>query len=454
MAKKILSVTLLTLALVCALTSCGECEHVWGKWETEKSATCTNSGTQSRTCTECGEIQTETITATGHAFSEWSVVKNATCTEAGTKERTCTCGARETEKIAATGHSYGEWEIIQDATCIISGTKERVCICGQKEMKLILAKGHHTYGDWITIQNATCTEYGIEECICFCGERTERSILPFHKFVGSSCSVCGAKKPSTGLKFESIVGGYKVTGIGTCTDTDLVIPSIYNGAPVLEIGNRAFWQCENLVSVTIPDSVQKLGNSAFCNCNSLASITMGNGITTIQDDAFSLCNNLEEVHISDLASWCRIDFKSFSANPFYYEANLYLNGALVKELTIPEGITTINNYAFYKCKSITSVIVPDGVTKIGEYAFRGCSRLSSVILSDTVEIVKERAFYCDNLSTLYLGNGLTDIERYAFYCGKLKIVYYNGTKSEWDNIFIDSAAFSHTTIYFNIEQPK
>ena len=100
-----------------------------------------------------------------------------------------------------------------------------------------------------------------------------------HDYANGYCSICNTRKPSEGLKYILSYNKlyYTVTGIGTCTDSDLIIPSVYEGLPVKEIGDSAFKKCTSLTSVTIPDNVTKIGYYAFSGCTSLTSITLGNG---------------------------------------------------------------------------------------------------------------------------------------------------------------------------------
>jgi hypothetical protein len=159
-----------------------------------------------------------------------------------------------------------------------------------------------------------------------------------------------------------------------CTGlTSIEIPS-----SVTSIGNNAFHYCTGLTSITIPNSVTSIGDNAFKNCTELTSITIPNSVTSIGSSAFEYCTGLKEVHISDLAAWCNISFGSSNANPLYYAKNLYLNNELITELTIPNSVTSIGDYAFEGCTGLTSVTIPNSITYIGYRAFLGCTSLEKV----------------------------------------------------------------------------
>ena len=82
-----------------------------------------------------------------------------------------------------------------------------------------------------------------------------------------------------------------------------------------------------------------IGADVFKNNTSLTSVVIPNSVTSIVDGAFSVCSGLKEVHISDLSAWCGISFGNYSANPLCNAHNLYLNGELVTDLVIPDGVT-------------------------------------------------------------------------------------------------------------------
>ena len=186
----------------------------------------------------------------------------------------------------------------------------------------------------------------------------------------------------TGL--TSITIPSSVTSIGGsafqgCTGlTSITIPN-----SVTSIGWGAFRDCTGLTSVTIPDSVTSIGESAFYNCRGLTSVTIGNSVTNIGDRAFSGCSGLTSVHISDIAKWCATSFGDYDANPLMYAHDLYVNGVLVKDLIIPDSVTSIGDGAFYGCSGLTRVTISKNTTSIGEGAFGFCGNLQYVLYDDT-----------------------------------------------------------------------
>ncbi len=206
-------------------------------------------------------------------------------------------------------------------------------------------------------------------------------------------------------KLNDITIANSVINIGKyafCDCDSLTRITLTNG--VMSIGDEAFAYCRKLTSVTIPDSVTNIGDRAFYYCSGLTSITIGNSVTSIGDDAFYDCSSLTRVNISDIAAWCAISFASKSSNPLRFAEKLYLNGSLVTELVIPDGVTSIEDFAFYYCSSLTNIVIPNSVTSIGNEAFVLCSNLKNMTIGNGVTSIGEDAFSGIRLSNVRISD--------------------------------------------------
>ena len=151
---------------------------------------------------------------------------------------------------------------------------------------------------------------------------------------------------------------YSVTGIGECTATDLVIPSVFNGLPVKEIGQNAFFNCTNITSVTIPDGIWEIGGGAFQGCNSLTSVTIPESVTWLWDHAFKDC--------TDLASL------SLPSSLDYLGSETFRNCTSLTSISLPESLNErgyLGDYLFENCTSLTSIHIPSGIKSIGMHVF-------------------------------------------------------------------------------------
>ena len=171
-------------------------------------------------------------------------------------------------------------------------------------------------------------------------------------------------------------------------------------------------------------SVTSIHSEAFSFCSALTSVSIPSSMTWIKYSAFIFCRNLTSVYISDIAAWCSIDFTNYASNPLAYGAELYLNGQVIKDLTIPDNVTKIGAYAFSGCSSLTSVTIPGGVTSIEGWTFSDCISLTSVSIPSSVTSIGGSAFLgCSSLTSVTIPGSVTSIEGYAFcLCSSLTSV--------------------------------
>ena len=222
--------------------------------------------------------------------------------------------------------------------------------------------------------------------VTFPASMTDFSSLNFEKCTSLNAIHIKDLKVWLNTKFEGIAPVYRYNPLYYAkhlfvNDTevkDLVIPE---GVSV--INDFAFYGCEGLTSVTFPEGVTTIGSFAFSGCTGLTSVTIPKSLTYIGGRAFSGCTALNAVHISDVAAWCAIPFlDSKGSNPLALAGHLFMNGQEVKDLVIPEGVTSIGAYAFYGCTDLTSVTIPTTLRNVGEEAFDYNTSLSSVHIKD------------------------------------------------------------------------
>lgn len=180
---------------------------------------------------------------------------------------------------------------------------------------------------------------------------TSLPLMNANTVFASGIATASEEKTTEGFEFAISEGTASVIGYNG-TDTDVVIPAEYQGYPVTSIGDYAFFRCESLKSINIPDSVVTIGEGAFYRCSSLISINLPNGITSI------------------------------------------------KEVT------------FYSCSSLTNIIIPDSVTSIGESAFEYCSNLKSITIPESVTYIGWKSICSGNGLTIYCTAG-SCAEQYA-----------------------------------------
>ena len=280
----------------------------------------------------------------------------------------------------------------------------------------------HSFGEWTTLEAATCTEEGSRQRSCStCSEiETEAISAAGHKYVDQICATCNKpERYSEGLEFRANEDGTcVVSGLGTCTDTELFIPpTTPEGAIVTGIGSLAFYNCGSLTRFVLPDTITSIGYGAF----------------------------LGTAYYEEQSNW---------ENGVLYLGNclIEVKGTVSGVYTVKAGTTMLADEAFYNCKSVTGVEFPDSVTSIGKKAFYGCSSLASIEIPDGVKKIGDSMFeWCEGLKSIVIPNGVTMIGNSAFlYCQSLTDIYFAGIEAEWNEIDKPYAKLpDNATVHFN-----
>ena len=208
---------------------------------------------------------------------------------------------------------------------------------------------------------------------------------------------------------------------------DVVIPD-----SVTSIGEKAFYDCHRLTSISIPDSVTSIGDGAFEGCRNLTIINIPDSVTHVGESAFSGCKAL------------------VNRNGFVIIRNvLYNYEGKAKSITIPDNVTSIWDCAFSECSSLTNISIPDSVTSIGDNAFSECSSLTNISIPDSVTSIGDNAFSeCESLTSISIPDSVTSIGDNAFSeCSSLTNISIPGSvTSIGDNAFSECESLTSISI--------
>ena len=394
---------------------------------------------------------------------QWNVVNTveATCTSKGFTEEKCELCNRErtTGKTSALGHSMIESYRIEP-TIYEKGKIANICErCGHEQITVLSqldppGKNAPKKTDDGVLQYKLSDDktYYIISDVVDASVTTVNIPASIHnvpvKTIGKEAFKNCRKLINVGIP-DSIMS-IEESAFDSCTSlTSVVIPR-----EIDVLNDHVFAYCSNLTSVTLPDNLKTIGTFAFIGCRKLSSITIPKSVTSIGGSAFSDCDSLKSVYAADMISWCGIAFGGYNSNPLEYASNFYVNGEFVKEIVIPEGVTSIGAYAFSGYAGFTSITIPKSLKSIGQNAFKDCTSLKNAYITDLsawcgVELNGYDATPLSDGGVLYLNGeeikelvipiNVTNISAYAFYgFTTLKSVTFHSKVTS-----IGSCAFAH-----------
>ena len=205
---------------------------------------------------------------------------------------------------------------------------------------------------------------------------------------------------------------YSVTAIANNAFNHSNVVSVTMTNSIKTLGS-AFWECDQLKSVTLSDSIKSIPDYTFYNCSSLSSITIPSCVEYIGRNVFRGCTNLKDIHIKDIAVWCRVQLDDWG--PFVSGGGkLIVDGKVINNLIIPDGVQSVNPSCFACCASLQSVVFPNSLFAISNGAFYDCLNLQKVVIPNSVTSIGESAFASCNISSIIIPNSVISIGRYAF----------------------------------------
>lgn len=266
-----------------------------------------------------------------------------------------------------------------------------------------------------------------------------------------------ARAETNGTCGENITWTLNDDGVLSIIGTGDMINYSYTGSP--------FYNRLDITQINIGEGITRIGDYTFNRCSGIASIYLPESLKSIGHIAFYNCNNLNAVYISDLEAWLTVDFQGDFCNPCHYAHQLYIDGIEAIEITVPEGISSLNNYVFDGCAHLTEVILPSSLTSIANHAFLGCLGVENIHVSDDNSnfCAIDGVLYNKNADTIVccpsgksgdfiIPNNVTNIGKQAFIdCSKLtSIIIPNSVTNIGDGAFVRCSSLTSVSIPYGV----
>ena len=268
----------------------------------------------------------------------------------------------------------------------------------------------------VTYQNKAYTVVGIDDS-CFSRAEIEGITIP------STVTSIGKNAFYLCEKLKKINIPNSVTTIGESAFSNSSISEITLSTSLKSIPKNAFYHCENMTHIELPNSVTSIGESAFAY-SALVSISFPSVLNSIGSSAFKSCKNLNEIVLPNSVT-------IIGPSAFAYSA--------ISRITFSSSLGSIGASAFAYCSNLDNIVLPNTLHTLGQDVFRSCSVLSKIELSSSLRIIPEYAFAnCIKLTEINLCEGVTTLRSRAFWeCNSLHKVIFSSTVNS-----IKSDAFS------------
>ena len=339
--------------------------------------------------------------------------------------------------------AFCDWRFLSNITDSVNSIGDGAFYNCSSLTNIVIPDGVTSIGDWAFNGCSDLVDIVIPDSVTSIGDYAFGECSSLSSLViPDSVTSIGNKAFLGCSSLKSLVLPDSVTSIGNeaflgCSSLkSLVLPD-----SVTSIGNEAFLNCSSLNDIIIHDSVTSIGNNAFGCCKSLTNIAIPGSVTSIGGSAFSGCESLSSVVIPESVvnlngnPFCRWNGELKCLSPYFiYDNKVLFNKDKSKIIAfrdenttsyiIPDGVTSIGDWAFNGCSGLADIVIPDSVTSIGDYAFGDCSSLSSVVIPDSVTSIGAWAFFCcSDLADIVIPNSVTRIGDSAFCdCSSLSSV--------------------------------